>query len=148
MKGKLGYISGKGTAAPVVGLSLEPEQKKGIFAFFGCGPEARPVLFSIVGERPKKPNGGDSIISPISPVNTMARETTQVYREKTKENPETHEIESERGVQEPASFENGKPAFLETEVQDGQGELPWAASSQQETAVTTLDSGEELEIKA
>jgi hypothetical protein len=151
LKGKLGYISGKGTAAPVVGLSLEPERKKENkdepFAFFGC--LSPPILWNEVGANLKvHSNGGDSIISPISPVNTMGTETTQVYRDKTKENSETHEIENEKGIQEPTSFEDGKPDYLETRTEDGYGELAWTQSSQIETAVTKLNSGEELEIKA
>jgi hypothetical protein len=149
LRGKLGYISGKGTASPVVGLALEPEEKKGAFAFFGCGsPGGAPVIFSTVGETPTGKNGGDTIISPISPVNKMATETVQVYSDKTKENPETHEIEIEHSIQEPTSFENGKPDYLETNIYSGFASLGWRQSSQVETAVTKLDSGEEIEIKA
>jgi hypothetical protein len=154
LKGKLGYISGAGTATPVVGLSLEPEEKKGLFAFFGCGsheagnPNPVPLIFSQVGRKPTGENGGDSIISPISPVNTMGKETTQVYREKRITNPETGEEEAVKGVQEPSSFENGKPDFLETQLFLGEASIEWLKSSQEETAVTELNSEEELEIKA
>jgi hypothetical protein len=150
LKGKLGYISGKGTATPVVGLSLTPENKGEFFAVFGCGTSGLddPVIFSEVGAKPKGPNGGKSIISPISPVNTMGTETTQVYTEKKVANPETGALENVKGVQEPTAFENGKPDFLETRAFDGFGELEWAQSAQEETAVTKLVSGEELEIKA
>jgi hypothetical protein len=101
-----------------------------------------------VGRKPAGENGGDSIISPISPVNKMGTETVQEYREMTKENPETHEIEVEKGIQDPASFENGKPDYLESQIFNGYGEGGWERSGQQETAVTKLNSGEELEIKA
>jgi hypothetical protein len=159
LKGHLGYISGKGTATPVVGLELEPEQKHNLFAFFGCGQKSHaaggagtesavPIIFSQVGEKPTGTNGGDSIISPISPVNTMGKETTQTYKEKKKENPETHEIEAEKGVQEPQAFEGGKPDFLETQLLDVFGEITWQPSAQEETAATKLNSEEELEIKA
>jgi hypothetical protein len=150
LKGKLGYISGKGTATPVVGLELEPEKKEGLFAFFGCGSKegGAPILFSNVGEKPGKEKGGDAIISPISPINQMGKETIQTYKEKTKENTETHEIEKEKGIQEPSAFENEKPAYLETQILDGFGEITWAKSGQEETAVTKLVSEEELEIKA
>ena len=136
LKGKLGYISGKGTASPVVGLSLEPEQKKKPFAIFGCGEGGfPPILFSEVGANPKGANGGDSIISPISPLNTMGTETVQEYLQ-------------EGGIQQPSSFENGKPDYLESKVFNGYGEGGWEKSGQSETAVTKLNSGEELEIKA
>jgi hypothetical protein len=136
LKGKLGYVSGKGTNSPVVGLSLEPEQKNAPFAIFGCGePGYPPVIFTQVGRKPRGANGRDSIISPISPVNAMGTETVQEYTQ-------------ESGVQAPASFENGKPDFLESQVFNGYGEGGWEQSGQQETAVTKLNSGEELEIKA
>jgi hypothetical protein len=149
LKGKLVYISGAGTASPVVGLQLEPAEKNNLFAFFGCGTKgaATPILFSQVGRKPTGPNGGDKIVSPITPLNQMGTETTQVYAAKRVENPETHELEIVKGVQEPNEI-NGKPAFLETQILDGFGEITWSSSSQEETAVTKLVSGEELEIKA
>jgi hypothetical protein len=151
LKGKLGYISGKGTATPVVGLELEPQEKHGLFAFFGCNPSANSVatLYSNVGEKPRGKGGGDAIISPISPVNKMGTETTQVYARKQVENPETHELEAEKGIQEPTALENGKPAFLESQLFGSTGSgTEWFPASQEETAVTKLVSGEELEIKA
>jgi hypothetical protein len=148
LKGKLVYISGAGTAEPVVGLQLEPTEKNNLFAFFGCGSKGgAPILFSQVGRKPTGANGGDKIVSPITPINQMGTETTQVYRAKRVENPETHEQEIVKGVQEPNEI-NGKPAFLETQILDGFGEIAWSSSSQEETAVTKLVSGEELEIKA
>jgi hypothetical protein len=148
LKGKLGYIAGKGTASPVVGLSLEPEREHGLFAFFGCTFNGPPEIWSLVGANPKGKNGRDSIISPISPVNQMALETTQRYAEKKVENPETHELEAVKGEQEPAAFENGKPDYLETYLVSPGGELAWEHSAQEETAVTKLRTEEELEIKA
>ena len=154
LKGKLGYIAGKGTATPAVGLSLEPEEKKGLFAFFGCGsheagnPNPVPLIFSQVGQKPSGKNGGDSVISPISPVNKMGTETVQEYKEKRVENPETKELEVVKGVQEPTSFEGGKPDFLETQLILGEASIEWLQSGQEETAITKLTSGEELEIKA
>jgi hypothetical protein len=151
LKGKLGYISGKGTANPVVGLALEPEEKHGLFAFFGCGSSApaTPVIFSNVGVKPfSKINGGDSVISPISPINTMGKQTTQVYAIKKVENPETKELENERGIQAPSAFENGKPDFLEAQFEIGSSQGEYRPAAQEETAVTELTSGEELEIKA
>ncbi len=147
LKGKLVYVSGEGTSEPVVGLQLEPTEKKNLFAFFGCGSKGTPILFSNVGRKPTGANGGDKIVSPITPTNEMGTETTQVYRAKRVTNPETGEEEIERGIQEPNEI-GGKPAFLETQILDGFGEITWSPSSQEETAVTKLVSGEELEIKA
>jgi hypothetical protein len=152
LKGKLVYLSGAGTASPVVGLQLEPAEKNGWFAFFGCGNKGEhpaPVIDSIVGRKPQGANGGDKILSPITPLNAMGTETTQVYSVKKVENPETHELEVERGVQEPDEL-NGKPAHLETQlfIASEPGASEWGKASQEEVAVTKLNSGEELEIKA
>ena len=83
LKGKLVYISGAGTSEPVVGLQLEPRQKNGWFAFFGCGPGGAhplPAIKSVVGRKPTGANGGDKVVSPITPLNTMGTETTQTYK--------------------------------------------------------------------
>lgn len=82
LKGTLGYIN-KGTKS--VGISLTPKTKKGEFAKFTCGG----FLGVVVGADPKVKGesnpvypgkgGGDSIISPIEPVNTMTTSLTQTY---------------------------------------------------------------------
>jgi hypothetical protein len=151
LKGKLVYISGAGTPEPVVGLQLEPNQKKGWFAFLGCGPAKEhplPAIKTVVGQKPFGPNGGDKVVSPITPLNTMGTETVQTYKSAAKTNPETGEIE-DRGVQEPSEI-NGKPAHLESDlfIESGSSAGEWGLSAQVETAVTKLSSGEELEIKA
>jgi hypothetical protein len=151
LKGKLVYISGAGTPTPEVGLQLEPTQKNGWFAFFGCGPAGAhplPAIKSVVGAKPKGPNGGDKIVSPITPLNAMGTETTQTYKSAAHENPETGEIE-DRGVQDPSEI-NGKPANLEAQlfIESGESTGEWGKSAQIETAITRLASGEELEIKA
>ncbi len=148
LRGVLGYVSGKGSTEPSVGLALLPEEKNGLFAEFVCGTENSGVgvLVVRVGAKEKK-GGGDSIISPIGPVNTMGTVLTQTYAEKTITN-EAGETEVERGHQNPESFENGKKDVLESETGDGFGTLGWAQSGQIETLNTSLNSGEELEIKA
>ncbi len=151
LKGKLVYISGKGTETPEVGLQLEPEQKKGWFAFLGCGPAHEhplPAIKTVVGQKPFGPKGGDKVVSPITPINTMGTETVQTYKSAVKTNPETGEVEG-RGVQEPSEI-NGKPAHLEADlfIESGSSAGEWGDSAQVETAVTRLTSGEELEIKA
>jgi hypothetical protein len=151
LKGKLVYISGAGTSEPVVGLQLEPTAKKGWFAFLGCGPggpQPLPAIKTVVGQKPFGPNSGDKVVSPISPLNTMGTETTQVYASKVHVNPETGETE-ERGVQNPNAI-NGKPAQLEADlfIESGSSAGEWGLSAQIETAITRLTSGEELEIKA
>ncbi len=138
LKGKLGYIEGKGTADPVVGISLTPESKKGLFAQFICGG----VLVVRVGAKAKK-GGGDSIISPITPVNQMGSTAVQTYTQQQEcEEEECHGT----GVQIPANFEGGKPDVLETEISDNFGEIEWTQSAQTLTTTNTLE--EEVEIKA
>jgi hypothetical protein len=149
LKGGLGYISGKGGPSPSVGLSLTAQEPKGLFAEFVCGTENSGVgvLIVRVGAKEKK-GGGDSIISPITPINQMGTTLTQTYTEKQVENPETHELETERGHQEPEKFENKPQDVLESETSDGFATLGWTQSGQIETLQTTLNSGEELEVKA
>jgi hypothetical protein len=151
LKGKLVYISGQGTASPEVGLELEPNSKGGWFALFGCGPKGNnplPAIKSVVGRKPSGTNGGDKIVSPITPINAMGTETVQAYKSAVHTNPETGEVE-DRGIQAPDEI-NGKPAHLEGmlffESAESTGE--WGSAAQVETAVTKLNSGEELEIKA
>jgi hypothetical protein len=138
LKGKLGYIEGKGSADPVVGISLTPESKKGLFAEFICGG----TLTVRVGEKPKK-GGGDSIISPITPVNQMGSTAVQAYTQKQEC---FEEVCNGTGIQIPESFEGGKPDILETEISDNFGEIEWAQSAQTLTTTNTLE--EEVEIKA
>ncbi len=149
LKGTLGYISGKGTATPSVGLSLIPEEKKGLFAEFVCGTENSGVgvLIVRVGAKENK-GGGDSIISPITPVNQMGTALTQTYSAKKIENPETHELENEKGHSEPENFEGKGKDVLESETSDGFATLGWTQSAQIENLETRLNSGEELEVKA
>lgn len=137
LKGKLGYISGKETESPVVGLSLEPETAKNLFAEFICGN----VLIVRVGQAGydgtgNVPNGAgnDSIISPVTPVNTMSVTNTQTYT-------------AESGVQAVKAFEGGKEDFLETEISDGFGEIPFGQSGQTLTTINTLNNGQKLEVK-
>ncbi len=140
LKGTLGYIEGKGTAAPVVGISLTPEAeaKNAPFAQFICGG----VLVVRVGAKAKK-GGGDSIISPITPANQMASTAVQTYTQQQEcEESECHGT----GVQIPTSFEGGKQDILETEISDNFGENEWTQSGQTLTTTNTLE--EEVEIKA
>ena len=148
LKGTLGYISGQGEATPDVGLSLTPEEKKGFFAQFVCGSEGSGVGVIVVrvGTKEKK-GGGDSIISPIAPVNQMGTVLTQTYSEKQIE-VGPGEFENEAGHQEPENFENKKKDVLESEASSGFGTLGWTQAGQVETLNTSLNSGEELEVKA
>ncbi len=81
LKGSLGYIS---KSAKTVGVLLEPSKKHGLFAQFNCAG----IIGTAVGVgnnkegayyEPEKTGGYDGLISPITPVNTMTNEYTQVY---------------------------------------------------------------------
>ncbi len=81
LKGFLGYIN---KSKKEVGVVLEPAKKHGLFASFTCGGAASIVVG--VGNskdgawyEPESKGGYDQVISPITPVNTMTSEYTQVY---------------------------------------------------------------------
>lgn len=88
LSGELGYIN---KAGHEVGVRLTPAKKHGPFATFLCGsPPSYPVnkLRVEVGGGnakegaaylPENKGGNDAIISPITPVNAMTHEFTQVY---------------------------------------------------------------------
>jgi hypothetical protein len=105
------------------------------------------IIIVRVGAKELK-GGGDSIISPITPVNQMGTVLTQTYSEKQIENPETHALENEKGHQEPEKFEGKGKDVLESEASTAFGTLGWSQAGQTETLQTTLNSGEELEVKA
>jgi hypothetical protein len=81
LKGSLGYIN---KAKKEVGVLLEPNEKHGRFAQFGC---LEGKITTVVGEGNAKEGcayplpkcGEDGILSPITPVNEMTNELTQVY---------------------------------------------------------------------
>lgn len=98
LKGELGYLN---KDKQEVGVVLTPQEKNGLFAEFIClGVDLTHVGVGNKKEgawyEPENHGGYDSIISPITPVNTMTDEYTQVYK-----------VNSE-GENEPFNFE-GKP---------------------------------------
>jgi hypothetical protein len=120
LKGTLGFISGKGTSEPVVGLSLtafEPksekiEQKRLLFA--DCSGGIGPLW---VGGEKKH----DAVISLIGPVNQMVGEG------------EPHEafaiaLNQTAGVQEVNGFEGKKPVGLDGNLENHFEPLGWGAS--------------------
>lgn len=146
LKGKLVYVSGKGTSEPVVGITLEPEQEKGLFAEFTCAG----FLTVRVGQAgydgtgiTKNGPGNDSIIGFISPVNKMGITLAQTYKLHKNE-----AGEEENGIQEPLASESGVKDYLETEISDGFGEIPFSQSAQKLETVNVLNSNKSLEVKA
>jgi hypothetical protein len=80
LKGTLGWIN-KSATPRQVGLVLEP-MVKGEFAHFICsGAGETHVGVAKESESPAYPpkGGGDGIISPVTPVNTMSKGFTQTY---------------------------------------------------------------------
>jgi hypothetical protein len=138
LKGELGYLN-KG--AKEVGVLLTPVQKKGLFAKFECAG----YLETSVGVgnskegawyEPESKGGNDGIISPVTPVNTMTNEFTQVF------------TANEASENVPSKFE-GKPIHLLEDyvVQTENGfSTVWQQASEEITNVNT--PSEEGEIKA
>lgn len=91
LKGELGYID---KLAKEVGLLLKPEVGK-ILAAFSCGAYS----FKLGEAKPREgfayppAGGGDAVIAPITPVNTMSSTFTELY------------------AIDPATFENIPPQF-------------------------------------
>jgi hypothetical protein len=126
LKGRLGYISGKGTKTPVVGQELTPMVKKGKVAV--CEVESFAEKLEI-GEAEGK--GGDRIISTINEVDVMSTTSRQRF------------AAGETGVQAPDSFEGlFKIANLEWRVGAEPFErMTWSFETEQTNA-------QPLEIKA
>ena len=140
LKGSLGYIN---KATKEVGLLLEPAQKKGEFAKFTCAG----ILTTVVGVgnktegaayAPETTGGFDGIISPITPVNTMSKEFTQVY------------TTNEAAENVPSHFAGKHNELLESYLFNNEsGEsTKWSPAGETITNVNTQSSGEEVEIKA
>ena len=140
LKGELGYIN---KAEKKVGVLLTPATKNGEFAKFICGG----ILGTVVGVgnskegaqyEPEKTGGYDGIISPITPVNRMTSEYTQVYTV----NPETQE-------NIPSKFEGKHIDLLEDYLYnptEPEFSSDWSRSGEEITNVNHPE--EEGEIKA
>jgi hypothetical protein len=139
LKGTLGYIS---KSEHKVGVLLEPAKAKGEFAKFNCGG----LLVTVVGVgnskeganyTPETTGGYDGIISPITPVNQMTSEYTQVFTV----NPETTQ-------NIPSKFEGKHISLLEDYAYDPrqpQFGAQWSPAGEEITNVNHPE--EEGEIK-
>jgi hypothetical protein len=160
LKGKLGWIN---KSTKEVGVVLEPEQKHGVFAEFQCGTELFKVgvgnkkegAWYVQGENypegcggecpgatptEEKHGGYDQVISPITPVNQMTSEFTQVYA-RAAEAPFgnlPHQLEGKH-------ISALEVAQNNTTQEEGEA-TQWAAASEEITNVNV--SEEEGEIKA
>jgi hypothetical protein len=127
LEGKMGYISGKGTKTPSVGQELKPAKTAPgkLFATFECGGGAVKIE---VGQGTGK--GGDCIIAPVGPANTMSLHATETYG-------------GSGGVQSPQHFEgSAKVCNLESRANGG----AWERATQ--ALVTEITNQEALEIFA
>jgi hypothetical protein len=142
LSGELGFIN---KSTDEVGIALTPQKKKGDFAEFTCSLGGS-LLTTTVGVAPNTTHekavyapkgGGDSIISPITPVNEMTSSFTQVY--------------SENGEDEnvPANFEGKKIDVLEAFIYNAaepEYRSAWSKAGEELTNVSTPE--EPGEIKA
>jgi hypothetical protein len=143
LKGKLGYIN---KAKHEVGLDLNPKVAKGNFAKFDCSG----AVAVVVGTDPKlkgesapvylPAGGGDGIISPIVPVNTMTTKYTQTYTTTALDEniPNKFEGTAPRQVLEAYGYSPENPVNSQL----------WSKAGEVITNVNTLEpEGEEGEIK-
>jgi hypothetical protein len=128
LKGRLAYVSGKGTKTPAVGQELRPEKAKGAFLEFECGGGGVKVK---TGVRGTTPNGNDCIIGTVSPVNVMNATFTEAFS-------------GSEGVQSPQSFETSPTKLCNLEANTNGG--PYERSSLAFTS--TITNEEPLEVKA
>jgi hypothetical protein len=157
LKGKLGWLN---KAGKEVGVMLEPAVKHGLFAEFVCFGGSIHVKVGVGNKKEgsfylssgcigsceaatpeeEKHGGYDEIISPITPVNTMTSEFTQVYK-----------VDAEH-ANVPSSFEGKHISLLEDSlVVFPKNEAPnegkmWSPAGEELTNVNT--SEEAGEIKA
>jgi hypothetical protein len=125
LKGKLAYISGKGTKTPVVGQVLAPEAKGSAFREWECSGGALAV------EEEQGPGlGHATVIAEIGPANTMSTAFSEEYK-------------GASGVQEPQHTQGStRIDNLEASVNEGAFELD------DQVFAMTITNEEALEIKA
>jgi hypothetical protein len=118
-RGTLGFLEGKGTESPRVGLSLtsfnkyvpgsDPNTAEGLMQAICLGPEG---TVEIGGNK----KGGNTIISAIEPVDTMTENYTQTY------------ASSAPGLQQWTSFEGKHPSVLDEYVLHNFEQSAWVSS--------------------
>ena len=140
LKGHLGYI--EKSAHPKVGILLEPETAGGLFAAFECaGGILKPEVG--VGSATEgsyyKGTGHDSVIAPITPIDTPATGFEQVFTDG-----------GEAAENEPGQFEGEGSTIhrLETTLtahnEEGTRYTPWARAGQSITNRNTTEGMVEI----
>lgn len=122
LQGEVGYIEGKGTSSPVIGVALSAEPPYAYEAVFTCNPEELNARVS------------GAVIGVVkAPYNKFTKEATLTFSQSS-------------GKQEPESFEGGPTQTLLTEAKfGGMPEPPAKASAE---SVEVKNKGEELMVKA
>jgi hypothetical protein len=137
LKGKLGYVAGKGTETPTIGLTLTafrtPKQLKEegslqkVERLLQADCEG-PIGTVYIGGQKK---GGNALISVIAPVDEMSSEYTQTFA-------------GTAGVPSPLSFEGRKETYL----QESFSNTGTSEQSAWNSTVTLVPEGPPIEIKA
>jgi hypothetical protein len=120
-EGKLGYLSGKGSATPSVGLLFKVKNEERLFEPVVC---QGPIGTVWIGGNSA---GGNSFMEEVTPVNTMTHSFTETLRE------------SAPGVQAPGNFEGRKPRHLEALVLNHWEPVAIAATFEDETELGGLE---------
>lgn len=142
LKGHLGYIE-KAASPPKVGILLEPETAGGRFVTFTCAGgfiEIAVGAGSAVEGMYYEGTGHDSIIAPVTPINTPTRTFEEVYKDN-----------GEEAENEPAGFEgeSGIIHRLETTLTVNEEEARLSQWARGGESITNLSSTEGLvEIRA
>lgn len=121
---KLGFLAGKGTGSPTVGLGLTSSEREGIFFTAGC--EGGIGTIWVGGEK----KGGNTVIGQISPVNQVAESFTLSF------------AASEPGVQQWKALENSsKERTVKEFIKHKWEQSSWSGE-------LVLTTSEPVEIKA
>lgn len=123
--GTLGYLAGKGTENPKVGLSFTSPKKGGVLMKVKCNEASEVFPIDIGGEK----KSGNSVISSIEPVDQMTEEFTQTF-------------EGSGGIQEWTAFESSTKKLALMEFTGS----TWEQSAWKSTL--TIPSEEPIEIRA
>ena len=153
LKGHLGYIKNASQAErekgikPQIGVVLEPETPHGLFAklnlaeaeiWVGAGNATEGAFYEELG--PGDPTGGDAVISPITPVNTMSKTFEQHYENAA------HGFGPGEFENDPTHFEGGPRQTLEDRQHGPEEEFTsdWGPASEVITNTNTVEGEAEI----
>ena len=127
LKGVVGYLSGKGTPTPKVGVEITAETGE-VLGSFDCTGASFTDDFAVTG----------GVIGVVTPVNEFTKEATFFFEEKGV------------GQQEYKKFETGPEIDLTTHVceEAGCNAITEGFTDESAEETTVVNKGEELELKA